>query len=288
MNRLKVSCDVNITSDSDDLFEDNWFSPATSSFDGSSINSIPWAEDVVKQNSDEWDRIERIFYNEESTDDEKLRNEISEWTKRFPHLRITGEQAAIYFTTDSTACDPNYEETIAEHPVSRTPRTTHATSTTKELDRRKWPANAMNSIECDMKKCLRITSEPLLLRRYPQGSSHMEVRHENPLPPGPIVMKYVEALNHENDDIFESFPHSARLIKIPSFRNERNAREGRLIRINTATTVPLRRPLRSSVTLPSIGFVRNTVVSGRSISALITNAPESSFICKGKRRSDSE
>lgn len=79
------------SSDSDDYHKILY---SSSSHDRSSVGSIPWAEDAIKQNQLEWERIERMFFGEEALpdNDPELRREIVEWTTAFPHLRVVGKK----------------------------------------------------------------------------------------------------------------------------------------------------------------------------------------------------
>ncbi|KAI9584580.1 uncharacterized protein LOC119634887 [Glossina fuscipes] len=72
------------TSSNPEKDEDDYTS---SSFDRSSVDSIPWTDDAIKLNSLEWEKIERMLRGvEEVTGDEDLRNEISDWQRKFPHF----------------------------------------------------------------------------------------------------------------------------------------------------------------------------------------------------------
>ncbi|XP_017486467.1 PREDICTED: uncharacterized protein LOC108374920 [Rhagoletis zephyria] len=60
---------------------------SSSSIDRSSIGSIPWADDAIKQNQLDWERVERMLIGEEALPTEPdLRNEILEWQQKFPEL----------------------------------------------------------------------------------------------------------------------------------------------------------------------------------------------------------
>lgn len=78
----------------DDDTEDtltNFLNSEESSRDRSSTGSLPWAEDAIKQNQQEWERIERIFYGEEPLpNDSETRTEFMDWMTTFPYLRISG------------------------------------------------------------------------------------------------------------------------------------------------------------------------------------------------------
>ena len=126
-----LSSDTSSDEDTLQSTDDLWLSSSSAtdcSVDRYSINSIPWAEDAIKQNQEEWERIERIFYGEEELPrNKKIAQEIMEWQKKFPHLRINGKQ-----------CVPikQYSDDSSELPLNK-----------------------------QIEKCLRITSGPLLTRR---------------------------------------------------------------------------------------------------------------------------
>ncbi|XP_004530965.1 uncharacterized protein LOC105664434 [Ceratitis capitata] len=63
---------------------------SSSSIDRSSIGSIPWADDAIKQNQLDWEKVERMLSGEDELPDEPdLRNEIEEWQTKFPQLMRT-------------------------------------------------------------------------------------------------------------------------------------------------------------------------------------------------------
>ncbi|XP_055381212.1 uncharacterized protein LOC129611843 [Condylostylus longicornis] len=73
------------------------------SFDRSSAGSIPWAEDAIKQNQQEWERVESYFCNENlehlPTVDKELFREILEWKKFFPYAnRHAANKKKVYHT----------------------------------------------------------------------------------------------------------------------------------------------------------------------------------------------
>lgn len=347
MSHLKIP-EISFTPDSDDTYEDNWFSSPTTSFDGSSVNSIPWSEDVIKQNQEEWERIEKIFYGEENLpkNDEKLRNEIIEWTNRFPHLRIIGEQAPIYFDSNAVPSDPLYEEIFEQHPSSyqksKSARPHNSSYRSAELispvGHTRRAGNDFNaSLNRDIEKYLRITSGPLLNRRprisntsNDAKNSHIrKVSNETALyntnsraEARPLNNNKAQSSSSSFDESSqknslldtcdikgEPITFSARLIKMPSIkseheylhisdslRNKWNCSDN-IIRIKTATLIPVKRPLKNSITLPAINLVPVYKAlpsnSGRSISALINHRydVENSSLSQRnyvKRRSDSE
>lgn len=330
--------DVNISTESDDLTGENWFSSTRTSFDGSSVNSIPWAEDVVKQNKDTWDRIERWFYGEEPLPaDDKLRNEIVEWTTQFPHIRVVGAQASIYYGSTAKHIDSSYEELIAMHPLAASQMAPKSVRVTRNLEQvledslhidigRREKSSALHNLSAiarhkndgDIEKCMRITSGVLLSKRYPNPVSVLSQDDENRssartsmstaisgrrktpssllLAPIPSSIRVIRIRKDSFDDIInnrillepihvtksEPISLSARLIKIPdiplgvgewhnSGKTNRTVSENK-IRIATASAIPAKRPLRTSLTLPAINLMPTGIFadsSGRSISAML-------------------
>ncbi|XP_053698243.1 uncharacterized protein LOC128745237 [Sabethes cyaneus] len=105
--------------DESDTLTELSFSRSTSSLGRSSTGSIPWAEDAVKQNQLEWERIERIFYGEEKLpNDSKIREEFLEWMTAFPHLRVLGKSLTVLENLSAKSSDPFYEEIFAIDPPS--------------------------------------------------------------------------------------------------------------------------------------------------------------------------
>lgn len=298
MSGLQIP-EINLTSDSDDLNEDNWFTSSATSFDGSSINSIPWAEDVIKQNNDEWENIERMFYGESDLPaDEKLRNEIVEWTKRFPHVRVVGHQASIYFGENTPSSPANFDEIFAIHPTCESARkqmTNHNTNSNTCNQRRMdvlYPVHESHtSLDDDIEKHLQITSRPLLTRRnllWQQKGNGTNIarghfshsRETQTISTDSHKRETSSALhtvrssydvhrivNDAGEGQSKSMTHSARLLNVPALKVHTNVPMNRLIRISTANLVPLNKPLRNSITLPAINIVpiyTEALASGRS------------------------
>lgn len=272
MERIKL-LDISFSSDSEDLFEDYWFTSPNASFDDSSVNSIPWAEDVVKQNQILWDSIERMFYGEEPLpeNDAKLRNEIIEWTEHFPYLRIVGKSMPIQSCTRNNNAEDN-DILSTHHPFSH--------DHDKSARTIPLPRSELNGIlEEDIGRCLRITSGPLLVRRIKNrvpfitrtaNESDQTKQHQT------FFKSAIESVPNNNIEFnkrfgvktklfrsidSEAIPHSAHSIKIPMLHgsgnagmNIGNANKFNLIRVQTAMLVPIHRPLRNSVTLPSINI----------------------------------
>lgn len=292
MSGLKIP-EINLTSDSDDLNEDNWFTSPTTSFDGSSINSIPWAEDVIKQNKDEWDNIEGMFYGEtELPADEKLRSEILEWTNRFPHLRVVGKQASIYFGENGPCCAANFEEILAIHPTGGSARhqitSYHGSSnngngncaaTNRRMEVLYPVRESHTSLDDDIEKHLQISSRPLLTRRNllwnqketgvnisrgHYGNNHVTptITRDNQMRTSSSALHSVRSsydvhriVNDNGEEQSKSLIHSARPVNVPALKAQSNVPITRIIRISTANLVPLSKPLRNSLTLPAINIV---------------------------------
>lgn len=290
--------DVNVTSDSeysDDFNDENWFGSTTASADNSSINSIPWAEDVVNQNKIEWDCLERMFYGEsELPKDEKLRSEIIEWTDKFPHLRIVGKQAPIFFNVNATQSESSHEEVLAIHP----PRAISHCSSSSACSAASSRAESVASLELDMQKCLRITSGPLLLRRSEHAPSRLLTRKTHPqlhdagVPDSARSSYGTRIFSKVQNEIGvkDIFPQSARLINVSTA--QLSSPIGKLFRISTASVIPRNKPLRNSVTLPAISLrpIAKESSHDRSVSALIGTTPGIRIPSVGscKSRSESE
>lgn len=317
MEQLNLS-EIGFSSDSDDFIEEYWFRSPNASFDGSSVNSIPWAEDVVKQNQELWESIERMFYGEQPLPehDDKLRNEIMEWTKHFPHLRIVGKS----IQNNQPINDGVNQSTQYDYKSVRTLRSHRA------IDEKPKSFIADTGLDDDMERCLRITSGPLLVRRTQNRAAYIP-RTANQLgidnrqrSDQPIKKSLKSALvsASSNLDIGRQFgrklyrsvdsatghviPYSAHSVKIPFIKCENmdlgatNANKMNLIRVKTATLVPIHRPLRNSVTLPSINiepkYLNQPYNSSGPISALIYSVDNRSMFSKrqptAKKRSESE
>lgn len=295
MEKVKVP-DIDLTSDSEDYIDDYWFTSPSASFDGSSVNSIPWADDVVKQNQELWERVERMFYGEESlpTNDIKLRNEIIEWTKHFPYLRVSGDQMPIHCSNHVTPSSSHFEEILAIHPPLYNDRkpTTMMTPTTRTIDEKTHRFHddpvTNGTLADDIEKCLRITSGPLLSRRAQNSRTAYGTRstvatnnpHSNFVQTSQnrnkhglksalvsvrsnydIGAQFARKLYGSIDvERLHSVPYSARIIKIPSLRSDTGdlstiaTHKPNMIRIKTAALVPISRPLRNSITLPAINI----------------------------------
>lgn len=271
--------DNNADKDNDDDDDDGesidgWIMSPASSQGRSSISSIPWAEDAIKQNQDEWDAIEEMFYGERPLpNDPKIRQEFTEWMTKFPHLRIVGRQIV---SADTASATKSSDDLVG------------------------------NQIEL----CMRITSGPLLAKRGKSGRQLLMSSSRSDWPSSSVqLMKETVSNNRvassvrselllderQNAALRRQVPTtlSARIIKMPAILNISNF--GRRAERVTAETTRLveevdeepssrrmmaetsRRPLQSRLTLPAIQLNRtaataagtfHTELIGRSISAI--------------------
>uniref|UniRef100_A0A182W304 DUF3719 domain-containing protein n=1 Tax=Anopheles minimus TaxID=112268 RepID=A0A182W304_9DIPT len=159
------SFDQTVISDDDDEESDTLTELSreslTSSQGRSSIGSIPWAEDAIKQNQNEWERIDRMFYGEEDLpSDAKLREEILEWTSVFPFLRVAGKSITILESVHAKGNDPFHDEIIMVDPPL--PGRTRSSRSGREGPS-KHSAKDVDCVltSCELDKCLYISSGQL-------------------------------------------------------------------------------------------------------------------------------
>ncbi|XP_001357724.3 probable serine/threonine-protein kinase mps1 [Drosophila pseudoobscura] len=78
---------------------------SSSSIDRSSVGSIPWADDAIKKNLLDWERVERMLSGEEELPEKEpeLRHEIADWQHKFPMLvgRKVGMRSLRHQSFDS-------------------------------------------------------------------------------------------------------------------------------------------------------------------------------------------
>lgn len=95
----------------------NFLNLDTSSQGRSSSGSLPFAEDAIRQNQQDWEHIERIFYGEDALpEDEKTKEEFLDWMESFPYLRLVGKK----INTEGFRRSKNpifHEEIIVQHPT---------------------------------------------------------------------------------------------------------------------------------------------------------------------------
>lgn len=149
--------------DSDTLTELSFSRSPTSSLGRSSTGSIPWAEDAVKQNQLEWERIERMFYGEEELpSDSKMREELLEWMTAFPHLRVLGRGVTINESPTAKCSDPFHAEVLAADPplMSRI-RSSRSGKNAKHSQERE-----LQLVPNDIDRCLHISSGQIMRNNH--------------------------------------------------------------------------------------------------------------------------
>lgn len=91
-NDPEPDADVDADADADkDEFDSEFLQDvpySSSSIDRSSIGSIPWADDAIKKNKLDWERVDRMLSGEEALPEleVELRHEIADWQRKFPSL----------------------------------------------------------------------------------------------------------------------------------------------------------------------------------------------------------
>lgn len=77
---------------------------SSSSIDRSSVGSIPWADDAIKKNKQDWERVDRMLSGEEPLPElePELRNEILDWQRKFPSLLARKAQPLKQQSVDSS------------------------------------------------------------------------------------------------------------------------------------------------------------------------------------------
>lgn len=159
-------------------------SPTNSSV---SSSSIPWAEENIADNRNEWNKIERIFYGEEEVPTEpKTRNEFLEWMELFPHLRVVGKKVPIYY--DPSAKEENVvNEILAIDPPierynSRSKSSSRKTNTDEIYFTRKSSKSKEDNLSSDLNKFLKISRSPVMTRRQHLNNSQKSQNNETKVP----------------------------------------------------------------------------------------------------------
>lgn len=93
---------------------------SSSSLDRSSIGSIPWADDAIKQNQLDWEQVERMLSSEDTLPVEPdLRNEILEWQTKFPQLLERKQaQEIVEKKFDASKADNSLTQNIDDDLIS--------------------------------------------------------------------------------------------------------------------------------------------------------------------------
>ncbi|XP_055677178.1 uncharacterized protein LOC129786293 [Lutzomyia longipalpis] len=131
LNKLRLFGGPEVSSDDSSGSLTEVFYASTSDKSRSSTGSIPWAEDAIRQNQLEWERIERIFYGEEELPaDPKTRQEFLEWMTAFPHLRVCGSQVPLFYDPERVPeGEEGYEEIFAIDPAPQRRRKSYISET---------------------------------------------------------------------------------------------------------------------------------------------------------------
>lgn len=232
----------NETATSDTLT--NFLNLSTSSQGRSlSSGSNEWL-DVIRQNQQDWEHIERIFYGEEPLpEDEKTRDEFQDWMLRFPHLRVIGKPVNTERFRTSRNPPIMYEEYIVLDPpghstMGRRPKEMISSRSGQILSRR------FNNCGCD--------------ELVPSSSSISTLTSRNK----------VSGDRNKNKSLLTArsgggwTSTSANLLRLPSVG-------GGSTKCTLETTRPS--PLKTTVTLPILNVGKLTfgdLLTTRSISAL--------------------
>lgn len=277
---------LNTDSESDES-ADIW---AKSSVRSSSIGSIPWAEDAIKQNEEEWNAIEQMFYGErELPTNKKIREEFLEWIIKFPHLRVVGHslQNPRIKTADKaeiTTIDKiqhkqrNTTDAVNPSPNSSSVHNLFTRTKSNRLECEKVNDFAKSTeLSYQIQRCLRITSGPLLSRRVQQNSGQHNLPERFLLTPAineEVAQIRVTSVRSDSlqphskiNNQFVSHPEvlirpimTARLIKMPPIYNSGNRVHGTTPNLQfSAASRKLTNPkqnLRNVVILPAIQLVR--------------------------------
>lgn len=223
----------------------NFLNMSTSS-PRSSSTSLPFAEDAVRQNQEEWEHIERIFYGEEPLpEDEKTREEFQDWMDTFYYLRVVGRRV----NTERFRTNRNviyHEEVIAKDPQDAR-NTEHRSSKLMVVGGSKSGQILSRRIDCDGGE----------IRTLPVISSYTVAQHKDvsSARPGGLAST------------------SANIFRLPTI----NLTSSSCNKWSTtsysdpvqATSRPM--PLKSTLTLPSLSTDKLTfgdLLTTRSISAL--------------------
>lgn len=249
----------------------NFLNMSTSS-PRSSNTSLPFAEDAIRQNQDEWEHIERIFYGEEPLpEDEKTREEFQDWMETFPYLRVVGRR--VNTERFRTTRNPIYhEEVIAVDPPNPS-----------SMTRRDGQDTVRHSNGSKVSLMVGSRSGQALSRRYDCGDGE-DLRHHRggDLPSGPNR----STVTSKKDLLVRPgglASNSANLFRLPTI----NA-----LSINSSTskwpssgsssggktTAARPSPLKSTLTLPMLNVDQlitfGDLLTTRSISALYSQPGE--------------
>lgn len=178
LNKMQFNEDSSSGESVCDESNDIWLTSPTSSQGRSSISSIPWAEDAIKQNEEEWETIEQMFYGElPLPTNKKIREEFEDWMAKFPHIRVVGRQIPNPAAYTLMSNEIHREECLAIDPPAVPAYRSWHHDTYQDSQIMVRPTDLNSEIE----QCLRITSGPLLSRRWQQlsgGAKSVFLRHK--------------------------------------------------------------------------------------------------------------
>lgn len=164
---------------------DIWLTSPTSSQGRSSISSIPWAEDAIKQNQEEWETIEQMFYGELPLPTNiKIREEFEEWIAKFPHIRVVGRQIPNPSAYTMMSTQIVQEECLAiDPPAVQSAFRPWQHDIHQKAGRDGQSMVRSTDLNSEIEQCLRITSGPLLSRRWQQlsGGTKSSFRRHKPV-----------------------------------------------------------------------------------------------------------
>lgn len=183
LNKMQFNEDSSSGESTCDESTDIWLTSPTSSQGRSSISSIPWAEDAIKQNQEEWETIEQMFYGElPLPTNKKIREEFEEWMAKFPHIRVVGRQILSLSTYTRMSTDIDREECLAIDPPAFPSAYRPWKQDTYQNSDRDSQMVRPTDLNSEIEQCLRITSGPLLSRRWQHlsGGTRSVFRRHNP------------------------------------------------------------------------------------------------------------
>lgn len=244
-----------------------------------SVGSMPWAEDAIRQNEEEWQKIERMFYGEEEPSDPKIRDEILDWVEAFPHLRIIGTPAPIHYIprNASTSMKHEYhEEIIAIDPPKSSKFLNRYTNRSRDTTDRD---SSIKNLNTDIAKYLKIAPSPVFKLRSidkPKEIMNHPVGASNPyifkIPSSHGIRLLNPQPNHSLSASHVRMPPILSIKILPTFHKAERA-----VHIKSAAFSEL----KTRVTLPAIDVDKlsetsrqtsdkKTTLMGRSISAAVT------------------
>ncbi|EDW81540.1 uncharacterized protein Dwil_GK12119 [Drosophila willistoni] len=191
---------------------------SSSSIDRSSVGSIPWADDAIKKNKLDWDRVERMLSGEEPlpSQEPELSNEIADWQRKFPNIvggsvkplkqssfdsqRIRDDSGDIDSISNLSLNSLDEDDADEDDDGFLTPTAKRQPQSQQQQQQQpqKYRRSGQNLVDL-LDRDLRITSVSVKLRKR-QQTSHQQPQQQPPL-------QHVTAA-----------PHSARL-RMPPILN---------------------------------------------------------------------